>query len=277
MPPLLVIPLDVFTEPLLELRAVLGRVQIEVFILHGAPEPFDEDIVERPTTAIHADGNAVVLEDGHPCVCSELGTLVGVEDVWVSILGKRLLQCTHAEVRVHGVGHPPGQDLARVPVLDCDEVLESFCHGNVGNVRTPHLVGPLHSEVTKQVWVDLMGGMLPAGMGTGSQGNVAHDPHHPLDPFAIDSIPHSPEGRCDLPASHEGKLQVHLIHNTKEVHGWRCWLNGMVIQRGSAEAQQLTLTLHRKVVMATVYHRFPFLMRSMRPGLLAKKSRSTSS
>ncbi len=38
-------------------------LQIEVFILEAPPEPLDEDIVQRPALPIHADRNALALED----------------------------------------------------------------------------------------------------------------------------------------------------------------------------------------------------------------------
>jgi len=43
-------------------------VQIHVPVLDAAPKPLDEDVVQRPTTAVHTDLNALCLQ----AVCSSM-------------------------------------------------------------------------------------------------------------------------------------------------------------------------------------------------------------
>jgi len=58
------------------------------------------------------------LENAGEGFTGKLGTLIGVEDPGGSIATYNFLQRFPAEVRIHGVGYPPGQYLAAVPVHD---------------------------------------------------------------------------------------------------------------------------------------------------------------
>jgi hypothetical protein len=35
-------------------------MQVDLFVLEAAPEPLDENVVEDPAAAIHADGNLML-------------------------------------------------------------------------------------------------------------------------------------------------------------------------------------------------------------------------
>ena len=61
MGPLTVVELEVTLQALLQLGYCLIGPQIDVLILHTPPKAFNEDIVERPTTTVHADGNTLLL------------------------------------------------------------------------------------------------------------------------------------------------------------------------------------------------------------------------
>ena len=54
---------------------------VNLLIFDGPPEPFDEDIVEDSALTVHADGNAMVLENVGEFLACELRSLVGIEDV----------------------------------------------------------------------------------------------------------------------------------------------------------------------------------------------------
>ena len=56
-------------------------LEIDFFIFDTAPQPFDEDIVETPTPAIHADPDVGVLQATGESQRRELGALVGIEDL----------------------------------------------------------------------------------------------------------------------------------------------------------------------------------------------------
>jgi hypothetical protein len=69
--------------------------------LHGGgPQPFREDVASPPPRPIHTDLNSVVVQESDECLARELAALIGVENLWATIPGDRLLHDFHAEI--HG-------------------------------------------------------------------------------------------------------------------------------------------------------------------------------
>lgn len=56
-------------------------VQINVLILHAAPEPLDKNIVQRPASAVHADLDALRLQTIREVDTRELTSLVRIENL----------------------------------------------------------------------------------------------------------------------------------------------------------------------------------------------------
>jgi len=52
--------------------------------------------------------------------------LVGIEDLGLTVAAQGLLQAVHAEPRLQGVGHPPGEHPTRIPVHHRDQVGKSM-------------------------------------------------------------------------------------------------------------------------------------------------------
>jgi hypothetical protein len=55
--------------------------QIDFLVLHAFPQPLDEDVVAQATLAVHADLDAVFLEQPGEFQAGELAALVSVEDL----------------------------------------------------------------------------------------------------------------------------------------------------------------------------------------------------
>ncbi len=55
-------------------------MQVDLFVLKRAPEPFDKAVVAPAAFAIHADADRMVEEDPGKRRARELGALIGVED-----------------------------------------------------------------------------------------------------------------------------------------------------------------------------------------------------
>src|SRR5438445_11867577 len=73
--------------------ALQGREQIEAagevagvdqFVLERAPQPFDKNVVEGSTTAIHTDRDATFVERRQKLGGGELRALIGVPDFGVT-------------------------------------------------------------------------------------------------------------------------------------------------------------------------------------------------
>ncbi len=66
-------------------NAVVG-VQVDMLVLHRASESFDKDVVHPSSFAIHADLDAVCLQDAGEVLAGKLGSLIGVEDLRPAVL-----------------------------------------------------------------------------------------------------------------------------------------------------------------------------------------------
>ena len=158
-------------EPLPEALAQVGAVgkgsEVEIVVLERPPQPLDEDVVLNAPATVHADGDAVVLEQVREDLAGELRSLVGVEDLRGSIAPDSLLDGFCAKVGLHGVGYLPGEDLAAVPVHDGHQIHEPSFHGDVGYVGRPHLVRAVDGKASEQVRIDLVLRVRSAGLGLG--------------------------------------------------------------------------------------------------------------
>lgn len=82
-------------------------LQVHLFVLHSTPQPLHKDVVGVLSLSGHADFHPMFLQHLDEFRAGELGTLVGVEHL-PPALTQRLLQGLDAEVRLQGVGQPPG-------------------------------------------------------------------------------------------------------------------------------------------------------------------------
>jgi len=120
-------------------------------VLDGPPEPFNEDVVLASAAAVHADSDPLVLENLGEAVAGKLCSLIRVEDFRLAVAFQSLLEGLVAEVGVQGVGEPPGEDFAAVPVHDRYQVHKAAGHRNVGDIGRPHLVGVVDRQIAQQV------------------------------------------------------------------------------------------------------------------------------
>ena len=82
----------------LEARRV--RPQIDLLVLHAAPQPLDEHVIDPSPLAIHADRNAGGLQRCEPPLAGVLRALVGIKNLRSCRISHRLLECFDAECAV---------------------------------------------------------------------------------------------------------------------------------------------------------------------------------
>src|SRR2546427_3668072 len=67
----------------------IGRIgvvlQVNLFVLHGSPQPFDENIVQSSPPSIHADQDVLFLQPARESFAGELRSLIRVEDLWTAL------------------------------------------------------------------------------------------------------------------------------------------------------------------------------------------------
>ena len=89
------------------LRDAVVGLQVDLLILQTAPQPFDEDIVDPPALAVHADADAVSLKHRGECLAGELTALIGIEDLRPPVGGQGLLQRFDAKIGIQHIRQLP--------------------------------------------------------------------------------------------------------------------------------------------------------------------------
>jgi len=163
-------------------------LQIHVLMLDAAPEPLDEDVVERAPPSIHADGDTLAFQHAGEGFAGKLRALIAVEDFRLAVAVQGLLQAIDAESRLHAVADPPAEHPARVPVDDRHQVGETMRQPDVGYVRTPDLIGSDHRNTAQQIGINLVLGVRAAGVWPRCHAGQPHLPHQALYPFTIDGV-----------------------------------------------------------------------------------------
>ena len=108
MRPLRVVQVKILRQPLLQFHRRAVAFQVEVFVLDAPPEPFDEDVIQRPAASVHADADCfMLLEYANKYVTGKLRPLIAVEDFRHAVLSKRLFETFRAKTAFHRVRQPP--------------------------------------------------------------------------------------------------------------------------------------------------------------------------
>lgn len=223
-----VIELEIVIQTSLEFphRGIL--FQVEIFVLHTAPEALNEDVVEGPPVSVHADVDASGFQAAGEIRCRKLHALIRIEDRWRTP-SQRLLQCLYTEGPVERVGELPSQHETTEPVKNRDQIHETVPHGYVGDVRRPDQIGSSDFQIAQQIGIDPV---IPGGnrcLGPGVDRLQAHEPHQATDALAIDlialalqmhrhadsvSVEAEQRYRCSLPTSQVARSKAIHAHQS---------------------------------------------------------------
>ena len=93
----------------------------------------------------------------------------------------------------------PGQDLAREPVHDRHEIEKSPFHGDIRDVGTPDLVGPVDDQIPQQIRIFPMLWMGHTRAWLLVDRPQPHNRHEPPDPLTTDFMSQAAQMPCHLP------------------------------------------------------------------------------
>jgi hypothetical protein len=130
----------------------LIRGEIHVLILHRPPEPFCEDVVHAASTPIHTDPHVFREHKAREFMTRELDTLVGVPDLWDG-QSKGIREHIETEARIKRRRQSPSHHKAGIPVEDGDKIAEASFKLDIGDIRSPDLVGTDDLKASKQIGV----------------------------------------------------------------------------------------------------------------------------
>lgn len=152
---LVIVKHEVLLQALVSLIKRFIGFRIDLLIFDRPPEPFDKDMVMRPSSTIHTDPDPGLRQATGKGEAGELGALVGVEDHRQAVR-QGLVQALQAKGRLQGIRQLPRQHFTAIPVQDRDQVDKPARQVNVGDIRTLHLIRDGHRHPAQQVGIDPM-------------------------------------------------------------------------------------------------------------------------
>src|SRR5271166_5562745 len=247
-----------------------------LLIFQAAPQPLDEDVVEKLAFAVHADAHTAGRQLVDESRAGKLYALIGVEDLRRAVSIYRLLQGFDAKPRLHPDRHTPRQNPAAEPVHHRDQIDKALGQRDVRDVRAPHLVRPLDRQTAQKIRIDLVFRVRLAGVRLLVDRLDPHQPHQTAHPFAVHR-PAIPAQHRDHPARPiERRRQILLVDQPHQPQVVLAGRRRAPIQRRAGNLQQAALSHDRQLAVGALDQRQP-RGRGHGPDLLRKKSRSTVS
>ena len=100
-------------------------VEVDQFIFEGAEEPFDKNVVQGTSFAVHRYLNAMMLEQIHVILVCKVTALIGIDDFWLG-LGKGSLQAIQYKTFLQGTGKLIVDHITTEDVDDDKQVHEAW-------------------------------------------------------------------------------------------------------------------------------------------------------
>lgn len=189
--------------------------EIHFFILHRSPEPFREDVVQAPASAIHADFDAALFQNFREFIARELRTLIAVEDFRLSGI-ESFLESFNAEFFLHGDRKPEGHHIAGIPVEYGREICPPTGETNERDVRSPDVVVFHNFHAFEQIGVFLVIRVWNRGLWPAIDATETEFPHQGTDFLDANFEPLPDEFRLHLPFSVERAGGIDFIHRMEK-------------------------------------------------------------
>ena len=127
-----------------------------ILVLHAPPQPLSEDVIQTPTSAVHADADARLFKQPRVRLTGKMAALVRVADVGqlksaVIHEAQRVSECPQDKAVLQRVAQTPAHHISAVPIQKCNEIDEAFLCPDVGNICAPYVVWVAGLHITQQV------------------------------------------------------------------------------------------------------------------------------
>ena len=234
----------------------LDFLQVDMFVLDRAPEPFHEDVVQRPPPPVHADPDPLVQQRLRKARGGELRTLIRVEYLALP----RLQYSRHrldAEVRIQRGAQRPAEHVAAVPVDHRHQVHKPPRQPDIGDVGAPHLVAAVNGQPAQQIGVDRVFRVRTARVGLLVHRLQPHRPQQPPDPLGVDFMPQTPQVGRHPQHAIARRPRVLLVQQAHQGKVFIAFSRRSVVQAGPVQAQQLALPAEAEQLVQRIGQRLP--------------------
>lgn len=115
----------------------------------------------------------------------ELYSLIGIDDPGPPMFPDGIFQDIHTALRLQTIGDAPSHDLSGIYINHGGTIHKTFSHGNIGDIDTPHLVGPVDMQVSQKIGPGIFCKPQLAQVLSRVECAVAHLSKESSDPFWI--------------------------------------------------------------------------------------------
>ena len=154
--------------------------------LHCAPQSFDENVVDRSSSTVHADRDVLLLETVRKYIAGELRPLVGIENLRLRCR-QCPVQCRNAKGALQRNRYFPRQHIAAEPIHDRHEINKALPQANVGDIAGPNVVGSIILRLRSRYGYILCLKRDPTD-GLRIDSFQHHLLHQPAYPFRVDRV-----------------------------------------------------------------------------------------
>src|SRR6516225_7631743 len=133
MRPLSVVKAEVWSKIPHCVGRIAVNLQVHILVFDCSPQTFDEDIVQRTATAVHADQNILGFESAGERLAGELRSLIGVEDFRMA-LPQCAIQSRAAKSCIQTRRYFPTEHVAAEPIHDSNQINETRTEPDIRDV-----------------------------------------------------------------------------------------------------------------------------------------------
>ncbi len=101
---LIIVIVKIFIYTGVKFQTVFGRIKVNMFTFQSTEKSFNVNVVNGPSFAIHTDFNGLFVKKIDPLFASKLATLIGINNLRLSVLLNRCFKHLQACSSFKGVG-----------------------------------------------------------------------------------------------------------------------------------------------------------------------------
>jgi hypothetical protein len=111
---LVIIVVKIFIQAGIKFKSVFRWIKVNMFSFKGTKKAFNVNVIKSPPFAINTDFNGLFGEKVNPFFTGELTSLIGINNLRLSVLLNRCFKHVQACSTFKGVGYSPSYNKAAV-------------------------------------------------------------------------------------------------------------------------------------------------------------------
>ena len=231
--PTIIVILDEGGNTFPELMPIIGRIQIDIFLLDSTPETFYPNIVFTSASTVHTDTDMMLFQATYPIFTGILTALIGIYYFRCTMSGDTLFKKSDTIACREIITQSPADYESTIDIYNGMQIHKPTSHRDIRDIRTPNLVRAFRLNVSKQVWIYILRLTALREAFLRVYTFHTHDFHQTpdvlmiyLQPLKVEDIHKCPHASCRM-------LQQKSIHLFHQIHVCLRFSLGFIIEATS--------------------------------------------